>query len=160
MESKSPNFQPSPEEARALLGDLENDGTQLAKKVVTPAWYHPTLGAIIAIIIAGQVLPGAYPMVVILPGLLAMVFLQKHYEKTYGVAVTKTPGRHTRKWLAFYVLFLAACIGSGLILNLTHQSHWWILAPIVVAYIGTVALGRRYDDALRQDILELSGPNA
>src|SRR5699024_10089798 len=49
---------PTTEEARAALDTLGTDATRLAGRLVSPWWYHLTLGGLVAAAIGAQALPG------------------------------------------------------------------------------------------------------
>src|SRR5690554_4489751 len=45
------------DEARAALEGLDGDGAALAERIVTPAWYHPILGVLVAAVVVATALP-------------------------------------------------------------------------------------------------------
>lgn len=145
------------EEARAALGDLEHDGATLAARIVTPRWYHPVLGVITAVFVGAQALPGAWPIMVIAIGIAAIPVLTTSYTQRYGVAVSKPVGPHSRLILRVMLAVLIAAMMSSLALKLLGFEPWWALVPTAITFVTTVVLGRRYDEALRQEIAAPSG---
>ncbi|MFB2584533.1 hypothetical protein [Herbiconiux liukaitaii] len=140
------------DEARAALGELERDGGVLADRIVTPAWYHPILGLITAVLVGAQALPDAWPMIVIALAIVAIPVLTTTYTRRYGVAVSKPAGPRGRRLMLGLLAVLIAGMASTLALKLLGLEPWWALLPAAVTFLATVILGRRFDDALRQEI--------
>ena len=145
------------DEARAALEDLEYDGATLAARIVTPTWYHPVLGVITAVFAGALALPGAWPVMAVATGIVAIPVLTPTYTRRYGVAVSKPVGPHSRRLLRVMIAVLIAAMMSALALKLLGIDPWWALVPAAITFATTVVVGRRYDDALRQEIAAPSG---
>lgn len=140
-----------------MLNDVHADGGRLADRIVTPSWYHPTLGLLIALLVAAQALPGAYPIFIICPAIIAIALLPMYYSRKYGVLLTRTAGPRSKRILYSLVAVMASAMIAALLIKLNDVSAWWVAIPVVVAFVLTVVLGRRYDHALRQEIGARSG---
>lgn len=145
---------PSPAEARAALSDLDADGARLAERVVTPRWYHPTLGAIVALIVCTQALPAPGSLVTLPIALFALPVLVIVYRRRYGVWVSQPAGPRSSRILRTMGTIVLLAFAAALAVKYTAIEYGWVLLPAAVAFVACVVLGRRYDDALRS---ELSG---
>lgn len=148
----------SAERARELLESVGTDGARLAAALVTPWWYHPLLGAIIAMLVAAQVLPGAIGMTCIVIGLVALALLPQFYARRYGVSVSKPAGQRSRGLLFVFVGLTVAVMAAGLMLKLAELDPVWVLLPMAIACVGSILIGRRYDAALRQELARSASP--
>lgn len=151
MESHSPR-EPTPADARAALSTLDADGERLAGRVVTPWWYHVSLGAIVAAFVASQALPAGASAALLALGILALPLLTTIYSRRYGLTITQPAGRRSRRLLLSTLAILISAMACGVVIKLTGAEPWWVLAPAAVAFAATVVLGRRYDDALRGEL--------
>ncbi|SFS08982.1 hypothetical protein SAMN04487783_1191 [Agrococcus baldri] len=96
------------DDARAALEGLDGDGAALAERIVTPAWYHPILGGLVAAIVVATALPGAASPILLALGLIGMVLLALAYRRRYGVLTTQPAGPRSRRLLAAAVAVLMA----------------------------------------------------
>ncbi|TQJ31302.1 hypothetical protein [Microbacterium sp. SLBN-146] len=149
--------QPSPSEARAILDGLTADGASLATRVVTPWWYHLTLGLVVATIVMSQTLPAPLSIGLVVAGIVSLPVITTTYTRRYGVSASSPVGPRTRRLLVTTLIVLAAGMVAALAIRATEQSAWWGLLPAGVVLFATIVLGRRYDAALR---LELAGGGA
>lgn len=139
-------------QAQAALAGLDTDRAELAHRVVTPWWYHPVLGAILAVIVAAQALPLGLSLLGLLPGLLAMIVLVKSYSRRYGVAVSGSYGPRTRRLQIAVGALVGITIAAALALKLAEAPVGWTLLPMAVVLVGIILIGRRYDAALRSEL--------
>ena len=151
---------PTSAEARDALSALDADGASLAERMVTPWWYHLCLGLIVAVLTGAQALPGAYSIIVIALGIIAIPLLTTAYNQRYGISTTQPAGPRSRRLLFIAVAFLVVAMVSALVLKLTEQNPAWGLVPAAVAAVATVLIGRRYDDALRAELSGSAGEKA
>ncbi|AWB86352.1 hypothetical protein C3E77_06820 [Mycetocola zhujimingii] len=119
---------------------------------MTPWWYHVALGAIVALFVASQAMPTAAMSVAIVLGIVALPVLTTVYSRRYGVSVSQPAGPRGRRLLLMTLGVLVAAMLSGVALKLAGIALSWVMVPAVLAFIVTVVLGRRYDDALRREI--------
>jgi len=138
--------------AREALRQLQDDGSRLAARVVTPRWYHPALGAIVAAFAGSQALPGAAAIWIVAIGIVLLPLLTITYSRRYGVSITQPAGPRSKRLLLTTLTILILAMASSLAIKFLALSAWWGLVPAVVAFFATIALGRRYDDALRDEL--------
>lgn len=143
---------PSPTDARAALSALEADGARLAGHVVTPWWYHPALGAIVALLVGAQALPASVAILLIPLGIIALPLLTTAYSRRYGVGVSQPVGPLTRRLLYVTLATVAVAMAASLAIRLGDLPAWWALAPTGFGFAATILLGRRYDQALRDEL--------
>ncbi|MFT3889744.1 MAG: hypothetical protein QM713_16495 [Arachnia sp.] len=148
---------PTADEARAALSQMGIDGEQLANRIVTPWWYHVGLGIIVAVMVGAQVLPGSLSVILTGVSVAGIPLLMLTYARTYGVTSTQPAGPRSRLWLFVAVGVLVLCMAAVLVVRLTASTPWWGVLAAVVAFAGTVVSGRRYDDALRDELAGRSG---
>ncbi|MGP5641557.1 hypothetical protein ACTXPS_19220 [Brachybacterium tyrofermentans] len=142
----------SQQEALDTLAGLDIDRAQLAERVVTPWWYHPILGASVAMIVGAQALPGALSPAVLALGAAMIPVLVMVYTRSYGVVARAPTGPRTRRLMGVLVVLLIVGIASNLVIKLTGIEPAWGLVGAVICGVATVVLGRRYDDLLRIEL--------
>jgi hypothetical protein len=139
-------------EARAALGEFAQDRATLAARIITPWWYHPALGVITGVFAGAHALPDGWPVVAIAAGIVAIPILSTTYARRYGVAVSKPAGPRGRRLMLAVLAVLVAGMASSLAFKFLGLEPWWGIIPAVITFVATIILGRRYDDALRQEI--------
>lgn len=139
-------------QAVTALAELARDHERLATRIITPWWYHPALGLITAVFAGAHALPGVWPIAGITLGIMALPVLTTTYARVSGVVVTKPAGPRSRRLLIATLVVLVAAMSCSLAFKFLDVSPWWALIPAGVTFVATVVLGRRYDDALRQEI--------
>lgn len=140
-------------EAREALGALDTDRIDLASRVVTPTWYHSIWGMLFAVLIfALGAVPRTY--VGLVSGLctLGFLLLMRTYKTRYGVWISSPAGPRSRRLYAVIMAVVIVGAGAALALRLWDLSAWWVVVLAAVTVAVAVPLGRRYDEALRQDI--------
>src|SRR5699024_8463282 len=97
MESHSSDLQgaapPTTEEARAALDTLGTDATRLAGRLVSPWWYHLTLGGLVAAAIGAQALPGVPAVTVVVLVIVWIPLMVRSYTSRYPISMTRAPAR-------------------------------------------------------------------
>lgn len=138
--------------AREALRQLQDDGSRLAVRVVTPWWYHPVLGVIVAAFAGSQVLPGMAAIWIVAIGIVLLPVLTITYSRRYGVSTTQPAGPRSHRLLLTMLTVLILAMVSSLAIKFLALSAWWGIIPAAFAFFATVMLGRRYDDALRDEL--------
>lgn len=144
--------EPTAAEARAALDALDTDATQLAERIVTPWWYHVTLGALVALVISAVSVVSVSPVVVIPFFVIAIPGLLHAYTSRYGVSASRPSGPRSRRTLLLSLAVLAVLLIAALLIAKSSLSPWWGLLPPTAAFGATVVLGRRYDAVLRAEV--------
>ncbi|MEO2134986.1 hypothetical protein E5344_10065 [Microbacterium laevaniformans] len=138
--------------AREVLAQLQDDGSRLASRVVTPWWFHPALGVIVAAFAGSQALPGIASIWIVAIGIAVLPVLTITYGRRYGVSTTQPAGPRSRRLLLTMLTVLILAMVSSLAIKVLALSAWWGIIPAAFAFSATVVLGRRYDDALRDEL--------
>ena len=146
-------------EARAALADLDTDAAQLASRLVTPWWYHLTLGGLVAAAIGAQALPGVPAVTVVVLVIVWIPLMMQSYTSRYRISMTRPAGPRSRRMLLLILAVLAVLTGSVVALKIASLLQWWVLLPAAVGFVATALLGRRYDAVLRSEIMA-SSPSA
>ena len=148
---------PTPAEARAALSGLGADGARLAERVVTPGWYHPTLGAIVALICCTQALPFPASAAFLPVALFALPALVLVYRRRYGIWIAGPAGPRSRRLQRTMGLLVVLSFGAALVVKYSALDYAWVVLPAAVSFVAAVSLGRRYDDALRDELARPGG---
>ena len=143
---------PSAAAAREAFSTLDSDTQRLADRVVTPWWYHLALGAVAAVFVVSQLLPEPASSGVLVLGIAAIPLLTAAYSRRYGVSLNQPAGPRSRRLLMTTVGVLLAAMAFNVFIKLAGSSPLWSLLAALVAFVATVALGRRYDEAFRDEL--------
>jgi hypothetical protein len=142
-----------PEDAQAALHLVTASRAEVADRLITPWWYHPALGLLVAGVVAA---PAARSLVVLYgaPLLCALgcAVLATVYSRMTGVWINGfNAGRASRWAVALGVVNAGAIVLGGAV---TMAFDWWpvplVLAVLVVPV--TVVLGRQFDAAIRAEL--------
>lgn len=85
-------------------------------------------------------------------GIIALPVLTPARSSGHGVAVSKPAGPRSRRLLLAVLGVLVAAMLSSLAVKFLDLEPWWALLPAAITFAATVALGRRYDATLRDEI--------
>lgn len=146
----------SNQQARAALAAVTNARSALADRLVTPWWYHPVLGACVAVIVLllGGVLGAVGTALLVFP-IIGMGALASTYRRLTGVDLLGNPVGHGSRTLGLLVVLVAGyviAVAGSFILGRQQGISWipWLLAGL--ALVCTVLVGRAYDTALRAEL--------
>jgi hypothetical protein len=143
----------TPDEAVRALVTVELTRAQLADRLVTPVWYHPTLGLLAGGLIASAELDN---LALFLSALLIYAVgcgvLVSSYRRLTGVWVSglrRGPAGRVSVLLlgALYVIAGLSAV-SGLALGIPGS----FVIGGAAAFVAVVMLGRRFDEALRREL--------
>lgn len=143
----------SVQEAREALAAVAGARANAADRLVTPWWYHPVLG----LLVAGFVLIYAFgnlPVVII--GIVlyfaGLGILVGAYKNKTGMWISGFRAGAATPWtFALLGVYVAAMIAAILLARLTSLD-WvaWVAAPVLV--VATIVIGRLFDRAWRADL--------
>lgn len=125
----------------------------VAGRLVTPWWYHPALGLLLAGYVVAIGIGGTG--IAIASGVLfalAVVALGNAYRQRTGVWVSGfDAGRASRWGVALGVLIGVVALTAWAVASYTDL-RWpaWVLAG--VGFVGAVVIGRRFDSELRAQL--------
>lgn len=150
-------------DARSALDDVATSREAVTDRLVTPWWYHPVLGAIVAVVILVNTLPippvlGAVLALACVAGVGVLVAA---YKKATGLWVNpRNAGPRARPWWAASALVITVTIVLAIIPTLSDLTYpAWVGALLAaVAFVAVVVLGPRVDAGLREDIRSGDAP--
>lgn len=146
-----------PYDPLAALADVEAARSSVAARLITPWWYHPILGAIIAaIVLVGALdLPNLVRLPVALAGAVGIGLLVGAYQRVTGLWVDlRNLGPTSRRWWLAYAAIVTVVVGASLIPTAVGRAlpPWVAVLLSAVALVATVVLGRGMDSAMREEI--------
>lgn len=142
---------------RDALADVATSRASVADRLATPWWYHPALGAILGaiVLVAALDLNNIVRLSVSLACAAGIGLLVAAYQRTTGLWVDlRNLGPVSMRWWLAYVVLIGVAVGTALVPSLTDVSlPVWVAALLTaVVFLGSVALGRKMDEALRAEI--------
>lgn len=154
---QGPTSRPSVAEARDALSGLRADDANLAQRLVTPRWYHPLLGVIVALIISSQALPSPASLILLPVALFALPALVLVYRRRYGLWFSLPAGPRSRRVYRVMMMIIVPCFAAMVVVKVAPVAYGWVLLPAAVGLVTPMVLGPRYDELFRQ---ELAGTSA
>lgn len=137
------------------LADVAAARAAAADRLVTPWWYHLTLGLMLAAYVVGLTLGGVLlDLVVLLAFLGGVLLLVQAYRRTTGVWVDGLQSGPARRWsFAMGGSVFVVAVAAVVVPRLT-DTVWpmYVLAALLVPV--TVVLGHRFDEAVRRGLRE------
>ena len=152
-----------PYDPGAALADVSSARRAVADRLITPWWYHPALGSILAAImlVAALDLHDAVRLGVSLTGAAGIGLLVAAYQRTTGLWVdARNLGPVSRRWWLAYAVIVAAVAGFSLLPTVSDRAlpAWLAVLLAAVALGATIVLGRRVDGAMRAEIRSGAAP--
>ncbi len=143
-----------PDEA---LADVTASRESVADRLVTPWWYHPILGALLAAIVLVSALDAAtwIVLVVTVSCAVGMGILAGAYQRVTGLWVDlRNTGPRSRRWWLAYAAVVLITIGLAIAPSFTDVAYPVPVAVLIATVVlaATIILGRRIDTALREEI--------
>jgi hypothetical protein len=141
------------EELGKHLAAVRTGRSAAADRLVTPWWYHPILGLLVAGLLVAYGIGSRWvvgaTLVVFFGGVAALVTA---YRSRTGVWVSGFSAGGASRWAYALGGLILACFAGALVARYVHHTDWAAWAAAVVAVVGTVLIGRRFDVALRERI--------
>lgn len=152
-----------PYDPTAALADVASARRAVADRLVTPWWYHPALGAILAAImlVAALDLNNLVRLPVALAGAVGIGMLVGAYQRMTGLWVDmRNLGPRSRSWWLGYAAVILVVTVASLVPTASNEAlpAWLALLLAAVALVATVVLGRRIDSAMREEIRSGTAP--
>ena len=139
----------SQSDVRASLDSVAVARTAAADRLITPWWYYPVLGLLVAqhAFVQGLddqnwTLPSA---VLLLGGAYALVIA---YRRLTGLSVAGPQGARSRALFVLMSLVAAGCILASAV----AEREWVALLAAAVVFVATSVLGHSYDDSRRHEL--------
>src|SRR5689334_5374879 len=140
-----------PQAAAAALDLVAASRSELADRLVTPWWYHPVLGVLIASLVAA---PAAHSKAVWFATTIFLVnsslALARTYRRMTGVWVSGTNAGRASRWAYALGAVFALALGLSALASLKFDL-WPVSIAIAIAQIPvTVLVGRHFDTVYRR----------
>lgn len=143
----------SAKEAREALAAVGRARSDAAVRLVTPRWYHPVLGLLAAALLLAVALGS--PVVVIAAALLCclgMGILVGAYKENTGVWISGLRAGKASRWACLLMAVYLVCVLAAVVPGRLGGMAWpaWLAAAVLA--VATVAIGWRFDEALRAQL--------
>lgn len=140
-------------DAAGQLAAINDARAAVADRLVTPWWYHPALG----ILLAGYVVGISFGStgIKLASGVLfaaAVVALGDVHRRRTGVWVSGFHAGRASRWAIALAALIAAVVLTAWATGSYTDLQWpvWVLA--VTGFFGAILIGRRFDSALRAQL--------
>jgi hypothetical protein len=137
---------------RAALDAVHQAEAAAADRLVTPWWYHPSLGALSAVLVLayGSDRRWALPLgiVVFFAGAALLV---SSYRRLTGMWISGTRPGGARRYAYALGALLGACLLTAFWAGRAGLA-WPTWVAAVAVLLGTIVIGRRFDAVLRADL--------
>lgn len=145
---------PDADEAAGALAQLGGDRGRLAQRVVTPFWYYPAIGGLLAVVLACVSLAGRAPwtIVIMLTAVSGESALLSWFSRTRGIGAVWPRGAECIALFVVICTMLVAALGGIAWFTVTGKAVGWTLVIAVLTGAVYAVLGWRYDEALRRRI--------
>lgn len=146
-----------PYDPRDALADVAASRTSVADRLITPWWYHPALGVILAAIVlvtAGDT-HSVTRLTVVLASAVAIGALVNAYQRTTGMWVNLgNLGPTSLRWWIAYLALVVVIVGVAFLPSISDVTlpDWLPILLAATILVGTIVLGRGLDEAMRVDI--------
>ncbi|MEK8226351.1 hypothetical protein NKG05_10245 [Oerskovia sp. M15] len=121
--------------------------------MVTPWWYHLTLGAIVALIISTQALPSPASLITLPVALFGLPVLVLVYRRRYGLWFSQPAGPRSRRIYGYMMAtILLSFTAAMLFVKFSAIEYTWVLVPTSVGFVAVIVLGPLYDKAFRREL--------
>lgn len=142
---------------RDALADVAASRSSVADRLITPWWYHPALGMILAalVLVGALDLHNAVRIPVAVACAAAIGLLVSAYQRVTGLWVDiRNLGPVSLRWWFAYLVMVVVVVGISLVPSFTDRGlpGWTTALLVVVILVGTIVLGRGMDAAMRAEI--------
>jgi hypothetical protein len=141
------------DEAVRALATVALTRAQLADRLVTPGWYHPTLGLLAGCLIASAELDSlALFLATLLIYAVGCGVLVSSYRRLTGVWVSGLRRGPARRVSVLLIGTLYVIAGLSALFGLAIGVPGAFVVGGVAAFLAVVVFGRRFDEALRREL--------
>jgi len=150
-----PSTEPSSEgsvtsvDAQAALDALAADRAQLAERLVTPAWYHPALGCLVAALILSAYLGTGLGTVLFVAYCAGLAALVSAYRRLTGLWSNGWQSRAGRPYAVGLFLLLVGAVGVAFAARSGSLPSWTVIVAMVLCAASFIVVGPRYDTVVR-----------
>jgi hypothetical protein len=139
--------------AAEQLAAVTDARAAVAGRLITPWWYHPILGLLLAGYVLGMGLGNTgvrlAAAVLFVAGGSA---LANAYRRLTGVWVSGLDAGRASRWAIGMGALVGVIAVTAWIIGASTELRWPVWSLAAVGLVGTVVLGRRFDSALRAQL--------
>ena len=135
------------DEARAALSAIEAGRTAAAERLVSPLWYHPILGILVAGFLAAVTSRSIIVTLIAFPIFFAGAFaLVSVYKRITGLWISGFNAGRASWWA------VAMSVSLIVLFSLAYAQIWSVLAAAITAFITVNVFGLLFDRTLRASL--------
>ena len=139
--------------AAEQLDAIADTRAAVADRLVTPWWYHPIFGVLIAGYVAGTGYGNSLvKMATVLLFFAAVAVLAKAYQRLTGVWVSGFDAGRASRWATALGAMVGVIAVAAWVVGDYTDLHWPVWALAATGLAGTIILGRGFDNALRAQL--------
>jgi hypothetical protein len=139
--------------ARAALAAVEATRASVADRLVTPWWYHPTLGLLASAYLVGYTLGDTVVrMSVLIAFFIGLGALVSVYRRRTGVWVSGHRAGAATRWAVAMGVSAVVVVVTAMVVHAATGLLWPVWVCAAVLFVVIVALGRRFDARLRSEL--------
>ncbi|BCY08590.1 hypothetical protein [Actinoplanes sp. L3-i22] len=139
--------------AAEQLDAIANTRAAVADRLVTPWWYHPILGLLIAGYVVGMGLGNtALRLVTVVLFVAGAAALARAYKSLTGVWVSGFDAGRAGRWANALGALIGVIAVAAWLLGSYTELRWPVWPLAAAGLVGTIVLGRRFDSALRAQL--------
>jgi len=141
------------DDARSALNSVAAQRALVADRLITPWWYHPILGGLLGICLASCA-THSIPLILTAEAVyfVGLAFLVRAYRRLTGVWVIGYRKGHAGRVMGALIASFVGLILVAVVLDYGFGFRWAFAGAGIVVVPVVVALGHRFDDALRADL--------
>jgi hypothetical protein len=124
-----------------------------ADRLITPWWYHPVLGLLVAAyLVACTFTSPVWRAFTVIAFLGAIALLARTYRAITGVWVWGTNAGRASRWTHAMGAVIVIAMLASLLIASTTTLIWPTLCIAALTWVAVIILGRRFDTALRAQL--------
>ncbi|MFC8303574.1 hypothetical protein ACFUCV_07780 [Specibacter sp. NPDC057265] len=144
-------------QARQALDAVAEARSAAADRLISPWWYHPVLGLLVAVFMLAFTTGGvAVQIAVGLAYFAGLGLLVSLYKARTGMWINGLTAGRASWWTVPLMLIMVLAMGVSYYFHAVHGLHWpaWLAAAVV--FVATNVLGSRFDASLRRQLRNAS----
>lgn len=144
--------------ARAALSSIDAARAVAADRLVTPWWYHPILGLLVAGYFPAITLCGVVGTVIALPIFIGgLAVLVGSYKKLTGVWISGFAAGRASWWTLILVFVILAAALAAYVLHAVSGVVWPVWVAAAVTFVAVNVFGRLFDTTLGASLRASTG---
>ncbi|WP_425860370.1 hypothetical protein [Arthrobacter sp. TWP1-1] len=141
------------QDAREALATVADARANAADRLVTPWWYHPVLGLLVAVFVVAITIGNIAVMIsVTVVYFVGIGILVRAYKKKTGLWINGLTAGKASWWTVPLMVAMIASMGGAYYFHAEKGLDWpaWVAGAIV--FVAVNIFGRLFDGALRTQL--------